>query len=252
MSGDWMKVELDTADKPEVQYIAGTLGIDPDAVLGKLFRVWAWFDKHTENGNAVGVTYSFIDRITNVTGFAEAMALAGWLSQSGHTLVLPKFDRHNGKTAKNRALTNERVAKSRILKRESNDECNAPTVTKTVTREEKRREEKKKETTSVGFADFWAAYPRKIAKGEAEKAWSKLKPSPGLTTKIVSAVNAAAGCEQWARDGGKFIPHPATWLNGKRWEDEGAPAKINGGQVWDLPNVDPLEIAKGRVFGDAA
>lgn len=123
--------------------MAGVLNIDADSVVGKLLRVWAWFDSHTEDGNAVGVTYPLLDRIAGVNGFAEAMAISGWLEQNGHTMHLPNFDRHNGKTAKNRALTNERVAKSRTKQQESNADSNGESVTKTVTREEKRREEER-------------------------------------------------------------------------------------------------------------
>lgn len=144
--------------------MAGVLGIDADSVVGKLLRVWAWFDSHTEDGNAVGVTYPLLDRIAGVNGFAEAMAISGWLEQNGHTMHLPNFDRHNGKTAKNRALTNERVAKSRIKQQESNADSNGESVTKTVTREEKRREEKEKSTavamqTPDGVSsELWQAF----------------------------------------------------------------------------------------------
>ena len=130
MAGDWMKIELELPDKPEVHAMAGILNLDPDAVVGKLIRVWQWFDKHTVDGNAHGVTFSLPDRITNVTGFAEAMLFVGWLEQKDKYLIMPKFDRHTSESAKSRALTNKRVAKSR----------NAPSVTKALP--EKRREEK--------------------------------------------------------------------------------------------------------------
>jgi hypothetical protein len=72
----------------------------------------------------------------------------------------------------------------------------------------------------VGFDLFWSTFPRKIGKGAAELAWKKLKPDATLQARIVQAVKAQCKSEQWRRDGGQFIPHPATWLNGKRWEDE--------------------------------
>lgn len=74
------------------------------------------------------------------------------------------------------------------------------------------------------FGEFWAAYPRKIGKGAAEKAWRKIAPDEALSIGIVKAVNEQRACEQWQREGGKYIPHAATWLNGKRWEDEVKPA----------------------------
>ena len=70
------------------------------------------------------------------------------------------------------------------------------------------------------FAEFWAAYPRKVGKGEAEKAYKKINPSQELHEKILFAVQAACTTKQWRKDGGQFIPYPATWLNQKRWEDE--------------------------------
>ena len=41
-----------------------------------------------------------------------------------------------------------------------------------------------------------------------------------LVETILRALKAQASCEQWTRDGGAYIPYPATWLNGRRWEDE--------------------------------
>jgi len=138
MSGDWLKMEVDLPEKPEVWQIAGIVGLDADAVVGKLLKVWRWFDAHTESGNAFGVTYALVDHVTGVTGFGEAMALCGWLLQEGSFLRLPNFDRHNGKTAKNRALTAKRVAK---CKEKGNGEGNGVSVTTALPREEKRREE---------------------------------------------------------------------------------------------------------------
>lgn len=116
MAGDWLKIEVALPEKPEVWQIAGLTGLDPDLIVGKLFKVWRWFDAHTESGNAKHVTYALVDSITGVTGFAEAMVFAGWLEQVGETLRLPNFDKHNGNTAKSRADTAKRVASHRIRK----------------------------------------------------------------------------------------------------------------------------------------
>ena len=66
------------------------------------------------------------------------------------------------------------------------------------------------------FDTFWKHYPRKVAKPNALKAWLKLKPDDDLTKKIISAISNQnlASREQ------QFIPHPASWLNAQRWEDE--------------------------------
>lgn len=140
MAGDWLKVQVDTPDKPEIEAMADALGIDPDAVFGKCFRVWRWFDAHTQDGNACGVTKSAVDRRAGVTGFANAMESVGWLRQTEAGLELPNFSRHNGQTAKQRALTAKRVAKSKSKgNAKGNGVGNAATVTDALPREEKRR-----------------------------------------------------------------------------------------------------------------
>ncbi|RPI00246.1 MAG: hypothetical protein EHM64_17325, partial [Ignavibacteriae bacterium] len=113
MAGDWIKVETCTPDKPEVYQLAETLGIDPDAITGKLLRIWVWADQQTFDGNAGSVTKTLLDRITGVSGFAEAMLKVGWLEKTDAGFRLPNFDRHNGNTAKSRALSGKRVAKHR-------------------------------------------------------------------------------------------------------------------------------------------
>lgn len=145
MAGDWIKFELATPDKPEVWAIAASLSVDPDAVVGKLMRVWGWFDQQTESGNAPSVSKMLLDRLVGVNGFCNAVIEAGWMFDDGSTLTLPHFDRHNGKTAKNRALTAKRVASH---KAKSNAEGNDEVTQTSLPKEEKRREEKKESKSS--------------------------------------------------------------------------------------------------------
>jgi hypothetical protein len=81
--------------------------------------------------------------------------------------------------------------------------------------------------TVEGWDEFWALYPRKDSKANARKAWNKLKPDDELRAKILAAL--ATQAEGWRERGTerRFIPHPATWLNGARWDDEPAET-ING------------------------
>jgi hypothetical protein len=90
---------------------------------------------------------------------------------------------------------------------------------------EERREEGEKDSRAShsllngAFTEFWDAYPKKRSKGDAEKAWLKLKPDASLQSRILVSLTAASVSKDWQREGGKFIPHPATWLNAKGWED---------------------------------
>lgn len=69
------------------------------------------------------------------------------------------------------------------------------------------------------FEKFWDAYPRKVGKGAAEKAFKKYKPDDTLLSVMLSVLSAQKRSEQWIKENGKFIPYPATWLNQRRWED---------------------------------
>ena len=74
-----------------------------------------------------------------------------------------------------------------------------------------------------GFDAFWAAYPRHVARAPAAKAWGKLAPDNALQGAILEALALQSASPDWKRENGKYIPHPATWLNARRWEDETAP-----------------------------
>ena len=75
-----------------------------------------------------------------------------------------------------------------------------------------------------GFNLFWERYPKKLAKRDAEKAFAKINPDEKLFNLILEKLELYKQSEAWQKDGGQFIPYPATWLNGRRWEDEITPA----------------------------
>lgn len=93
------------------------------------------------------------------------------------------------------------------------------------------------------FERFWEAYPRKVGKQAALKAWKKLAPDDNLTEKILSAVAAQKHCQQWTKDCGQFIPHPTTWLNQGRWEDE-----VNTTEGREVENGETFVSSTGAVY----
>lgn len=70
------------------------------------------------------------------------------------------------------------------------------------------------------FDRFWEAYPKKLSKGQAEKAWKSINPDEQLLATMIAIIERAMTLEDWKRDAGQYIPYPATWLNSKRWLDE--------------------------------
>ena len=75
-------------------------------------------------------------------------------------------------------------------------------------------------TIADEFGEFWALWPRKVAKPVALRAWRALNPSQLCRECIKEDVAKRILSPDWTKDGGKFIPHPATYLNQRRWEDE--------------------------------
>jgi hypothetical protein len=214
MAGDWIKLETVTPDKPEMFALAEYLNCSHGEAFLACVRVWIWADQQSRDGHALGVTKTAINRVAGVTGFAEALQEVGWLQDRGGVISVPNFDRHNGKTAKERALATKRKVTERSR---SNRDKNA-------TREEKRREEIKPPIPPSGvFLRFWAIWPsheRKASQGKCWEIWRK-KDFDQEADSIITHVESSKASEGWR---GGYIPAPLTYLNQRRWEGAGEQA----------------------------
>ena len=74
--------------------------------------------------------------------------------------------------------------------------------------------------TNPSFDLFWAAYPKRIAKDAAKKAFASRNVTALLLEEMLSAIAKQKNTDQWKKDNGQFIPNPASWLNAGRWQDE--------------------------------
>ena len=88
-----------------------------------------------------------------------------------------------------------------------------------------------------GFDAFWSAYPRKTAKPQAAKAFARLGNTDDLLPVMLAAIARQRLSPQWTKDGGEFIPHPATWINGRRWEDQTADLAAAAPDFFDRSEV---------------
>lgn len=70
------------------------------------------------------------------------------------------------------------------------------------------------------FDRFWQLYPKKRSKKDARAAWVKLKPGEDLQAVMLQALAKQSVSRDWVKDSGKWVPYPASWLNGEMWEDE--------------------------------
>lgn len=130
--------------------------------------------------------------------------------------------------ARSRAGANKQEQKqeeeSKPEQTETNGNKPEQTETKSLIENKKQKtkieNKKQKEDMCAAFDDFWNAYPRHTNKKAAQQAFQKLNPDDALMKTILGALSKQRLSAQWTKDGGQFIPHPATWLNGRRWEDE--------------------------------
>lgn len=80
---------------------------------------------------------------------------------------------------------------------------------------------------ATDFERFWAAYPKKRNKETARKAFKKLK---GVSIEtLLEAIEKQKRSQDWLKDGGQFIPYPATWLNAGGWENEETETNVPAG-----------------------
>ncbi len=87
------------------------------------------------------------------------------------------------------------------------------------------RSARRRVSYSEDFEAFWQVYPRPVNKGSAWKAWQQIaEPVPTLDD-LSLAITTASASRQWQEEGGRFIPHPSTWLNARGWESRISPAR---------------------------
>ncbi|HGF8629984.1 TPA: hypothetical protein ACJCF4_000617 [Salmonella enterica subsp. enterica] len=134
MAGDWIKMRANLHTHPKVVRMASALKADRLRIVGGLHSAWCLFDVHSVDGFLDGYSAETLDDLIGFPGFARAMMAVGWLEEEGESLVMPRFEAHNGQSAKRRAQDADRKRNVR--------KASASEADKKRTREEKRREEK--------------------------------------------------------------------------------------------------------------
>lgn len=113
-------------------------------------------------------------------------------------------------------------SKQNASKEEANGKQTESKEEQSKNKDKKKNKNKNKDKClRADFELFWQAYPRKEGKQKAEAAFAKVTVPVQV---LLDAIDNHKRSAQWSKDGGQFIPHPATWLNGQRWQDQMAPA----------------------------
>lgn len=171
------------------------------------------------------IAYALDGEITELTGIGSAI----------FSLVKPTLDtgRKKAESGKQGGSKPKANAKQTATEKEKEKE---------VEGEEEKEKEDDSPTppTPQGFGEFWQAYPKKVGKQSALKSFANAMKTTDLQT-ILAAIERQKRSRQWNRDGGQYIPYPATWLNQERWEDElggvkdaGAVASGDPSKSWSL------------------
>lgn len=191
----YLKVFTDFADKTEML---------SDAEMGRLFRAM--------------LKYALSGAEPNLNGNERFMWASARLDIDKQRESYEEICATNKRIANSRSVTKrEEASRSVTLSNEASEDKD---------KEKDKEEIKSKKVLSVThsiddrFTDFWSAYPKKVAKVDAERAWKKLKPSEGLASRIINDVDHRKNGSDWIKDNGRYIPYPATYLNQHRWEDE--------------------------------
>ena len=245
MALDWMPVRLDLADDPAVIAISVATGLDENAVVGRLVKVWSWANRHTEDGRLRGVTAAWINQFVGKRGFAEAMAATDppWLVIEADGLTIPKFERYNGSSAKSRAQNTRRQQKSRGQRvsdrtesaTESRD-CRAESVTEARPKNRTIKNSTENSTSSSEEVDTtWAAneVEEELLRDLLKRCFDKISCCPRTLLKAMRQAVTVNGLTV------EQVRSRCQWFanNGARWNAEHRAGAFYTGIAEALPEM---------------
>ena len=281
----WIQIHQQLKDHRKLLATADELEIEPAHMLGLLVSFWLWALDNTPSGSLEGISDRMIARAAQWNGepgkFVEAMAHAGLLDvESDGNMQIHDWYEYTGKLIDQREAEKNRSRRRRAAAAADAANDRRTTVGQTeeeppddrqkaVGRVNQSRQDQtrlKQSTPTEGdlphtptpvkepdaqerrFSEFWKLYPKKVGKKAALNAWKKIKPDADLFSRIMAAVDVAKATDQWQREGGRFIPNPATWLNQGRWDDE---PLVTAGPTYQRPGKpDTMGVLAGIIANE--
>lgn len=225
MANQWLRLWHDMPTDPKWRTIAKASGQRIGDVMAVYCHMLVCASNATERGrtqsfcsedvaNALDIETEQVDRIIDAMQgrVLDDDRLMGWEKR--------QVAREDGAAERAKAW---REAKKQAKTPEQNATERNRTQTERDRTPDKIREEKNKNTNTVdqpdGFESFWSAYPKKVGKPAAIKAFRSAKIN-GHLPDVLADIEDKAGSEAWTKAGGQFVPNPATYLNQRRWEDQ--------------------------------
>lgn len=170
MAGDWLKIEKATRRKAETLAIASSLGISRAEAFDLCVGFWEWAEDQTADGVIEGVTVGQLDEIVGRPGFAQALLKVDWLQVRTGSLVVPRFARHMGQSAKKRLLDAERKASVREMSALKADKCPPPSSLLSALSEGNEGAGERGPPPGLSLGALWVFYSaRKVGRGQSRE-----------------------------------------------------------------------------------
>lgn len=174
----WIKYRTNLPTDPRVVRVAGIVRKPVLHVTGALLAFWAVGDEHTTDGVLHGYTTEAVDELVGIRGFSDALRVVGWIETGEGFVSIPDFDRHNGESAKKRAIKARNMQKYRgpnvVLQGPQNDHTS---TTKKPQQDHLEKEEEKEKSKDIPPAAAQRA-PQGGEQATAPPVPAKPKPPP--------------------------------------------------------------------------
>ena len=151
----------------------------------------------------------------NLSDSNKATLIELWLLASEKEGTLPSVDEISYRLRKDKSFINKQLDQLATFVLRDDADTLPNRLPRVRVRVEKEIE--KEIEVDNGFELFWNNYPKKVGKGKAEAAWKKHKPN---IDDVLKTLDWQKQSKEWFKENGAFIPHPTTYINGKRWLDE--------------------------------
>lgn len=227
----WIKLEVTTPEKPEVIAIAERTRKDPRLILGHLVALWCWGDVHSVAGEPLPISSRWLDRYT-VKGMSDALRTVGWLTGEDGALVFANFSRHNGDSAKKRAVDQRKKQRKRggQAPPQAGDKCPPDGGTKRGHEGGPEEEEEIEERVHSGARAQHArdaetivgAYPRREDVAEALKEVLRQLEDGGDAEAMLAGTRSIAAVIRSLPSGAlnTYVPGAFRFFQRQRWRDD--------------------------------
>lgn len=259
----WIESHQKLERDPKLLDLIDLLSLDTNTAIGMLHRFWWWCVDHAEDGDLRSFNDGQLARIVEWNGeakvFVEAMVTAGFFERKPYFRV-GKWWKFIGRylQAKYKSTPNlwkkvynlyvEVTSPEQISYFTPQELQDLPDITKPKTCDPplsgeglngshlgKGKKKKAKSKPAPLYLpewvdQFWDAYPNPAWRPNLNAAFEALNPDADLFRKIMDGLEVAKISEEWARDNGKWIPHPAKFVSGRGWENKYT-VKTKGGPL---------------------